>query len=158
MIQSQTIPAQPGFRNVEMLARLMDSQFRISGTNIRFGLDSMIGLIPGIGDFSTFLVSGYMVSILAKNGASGFVLSRMVLNIVVDALVGAIPILGDIFDVTFKANQRNLRLMREHYTEGRHRGGAWKVIIPILLLLFLVIAGIVWLGYKLITWLIESFQ
>lgn len=108
------------FKNIERLSKLMDSQFRIPGTHIRFGLDGLIGLIPGAGDLTTFFISGYMVSILAKNGASGFVLARMIFNILIDALVGSIPILGDIFDVAFKANQKNLRLMREHYHEGRH--------------------------------------
>ena len=67
-----------------------------------------------------------MVTLLAKNGASGFVLARMVLNIIIDAIVGSITILGDLFDVAFKANQRNIKLMQEHYTEGRHRGGGVK--------------------------------
>ena len=138
--------------NLDSLARLMDSRFTIPGTNIRFGLDSIIGLVPGVGDFATFMVSGYMVSILAKNGASGFVLARMTLNILIDALIGSIPILGDIFDVAFKANQRNIKLLREHYVEGRHKGGAWKVILPIILLLILVIAALTWVSYKIFSW------
>ena len=85
--QSSAIP------NLDMLANLMDSQFKIPGTNIRFGLDPLIGLVPGAGDFVTFLISGYMVMILAQNGASGFVLARMTLNILIDALVGSIPLL-----------------------------------------------------------------
>ena len=138
--------------NLDSLAKLMDSRFTIPGTNIRFGLDSIIGLVPGVGDFATFMVSGYMVSILAKNGASGFVLARMTLNILIDALIGSIPILGDIFDVAFKANQRNIKLLREHYVEGRHKGGAWKVILPIILLLILVIAALTWASYKIFSW------
>jgi hypothetical protein len=74
----------------------------------------------------------------------------MTLNILIDALIGSIPILGDIFDIAFKANMRNMRLMQEHYEEGRHRGSAWKVIIPVLVLLFLIIIGIIWVIYKLI--------
>ena len=144
--------------NLDSLAKLMDSRFTIPGTNIRFGLDSIIGLVPGVGDFATFMVSGYMLSILAKNGASGFVLARMTLNILLDALIGSIPILGDIFDVAFKANTRNITLLREHYVEGRHKGGAWKVILPIILLLLLVIATLTWLSYKLLSWVFnESF-
>ena len=138
--------------NLDSLAILMDSRFTIPGTNIRFGLDSIIGLVPGVGDFATFMVSGYMLSILAKNGASGFVLARMTLNILIDALIGSIPILGDIFDVAFKANQRNIKLLREHYVEGRHKGGAWKVILPIILLLILVIAALTWVSYKIFSW------
>lgn len=144
-------------KNLARLAKLMDSQFTIPGTNIKFGLDALIGLVPGVGDFATFLISGMMLSVLAKNGASGFVLARMTFNILLDALVGSIPILGDLFDVGFKANERNLKLMREHYLEGRHRGSALKVIIPILLLLLVVVGFIAWLSYKLVAWLIHSF-
>ena len=142
-------------RRLEWLARLMDSQFKIPGTNIRFGLDALVGLIPGVGDFSTFIVSAMMLSTLAKNGASGYVLARMILNVVIDALIGAIPILGDIFDVGFRANERNMKLMREHYVEGRHKGSAAKVIVPVIILLAVIVAGIVWLSYKLIAWLIH---
>ncbi|HSU52200.1 MAG TPA: DUF4112 domain-containing protein [Segetibacter sp.] len=140
-------------KNLRVIAKLMDSQFRIPGTDVKFGLDALIGLIPGAGDFATFLISGYMVSVMAKNGASGFVLARMVLNIVIDSLVGSIPILGDIFDVAFKANQRNMTLLQQHYVEGRHKGGAWKVIVPVLLLLLIFIGGLAWLAYKLFVWI-----
>ena len=148
-------PKKSWLVHMEILAKLMDSQFKIPGTSIRFGWDALIGVVPGIGDFATFLVSGYMVTVLAKNGASGFLLARMVWNIVLDALVGSIPVLGDMFDVAFKANQRNLQLMREHYHEGRHRGSAWKLIIPILLFLLLLIGCIVWLTYRAIALLIR---
>jgi hypothetical protein len=139
--------------NIEALAKLMDSQFTIPGTQIRFGLDAIIGLVPGAGDFATFLISGYMVMILAKNGASGFVLARMTFNILIDALIGSIPILGDLFDVAFRANQRNVKLMREHYIEGRHKGGSWKLVLPLMLSVLLVIAALAWLSYKTYLWL-----
>ena len=133
----------------------MDSQFKIPGTNIKFGLDALIGLVPGAGDFATFLISGYMITVLASNGASGFVLARMVLNIVIDSAFGAIPILGDIFDVAFKANQRNVKLMQQHYVEGRHKGSAWKVIIPVLLILLIFVGGLAWVSYNLFVCLLH---
>src|SRR5436190_14047707 len=133
-------------KNLELISRLMDSQFSIPGTNIKFGLDPLIGLVPGAGDVVTFFISGFMIMILAQNGASGFLLARMILNILIDSLVGSIPLLGDLFDFAFKANEANLRLMREHYVEGRHRGSAWKLVIPLLLILLLFICGIAWLG------------
>jgi NAD/NADP transhydrogenase beta subunit len=142
--------APRGLKQLGALAKLMDAQFRIPGTDIRFGLDGIIGLIPGAGDLSTFAVSGYMLWIMAHNGASGYILARMAINILVDALVGAIPFIGDIFDIAFKANMRNLRLMQEHYQEGRHRGNAWKAIVPVLIVLFLIIAAIIWATYKLL--------
>jgi hypothetical protein len=143
-------------RSIELLARLMDSQFQIPGSNIRFGLDALIGLIPGVGDFAGSLVSGYIIFICARNGASGFLLARMTLNILIDALIGSIPLIGDLFDFAYKANKRNLKLMREHYVEGRHKGGAWKLIVPLLIILFLVIAGLVWCSYKAFAWLVHS--
>ena len=143
-------------KNLEWLAKLMDSQFSIPGTKIRFGLDAIIGLIPGAGDFASFVVSAIMLSTLAKRGASGYLLARMTANIVVDALVGAIPVLGDIFDVAFKANERNMKLMKEHYNEGKHKGGAAKFIIPIILVLAIITALIVWLSYKLIRLIIDQ--
>lgn len=138
---------------MDSLAKLMDSQFKIPGTNIKFGLDAVIGLIPGAGDFATFLVSGYMILTLAKNGASGFVLARMALNVLADSLIGAIPILGDIFDIAFRANNRNMKLMHEHYVEGRHRGSGWTIIIPVLVILLIVVCGIAYLGYKILEWM-----
>ena len=146
-------PGPEKFKNIAALSRLMDSQFRIPGTNIRFGLDSLIGLVPGAGDLSTFGVSSYLIWLMAKNGASGYVLARMVLNVLIDSIIGAIPLIGDIFDVAFKANMKNLRLLQEHYVEGRHRGGAWKVVVPVLLVTFLIIAGIVYLTYRLLAWI-----
>lgn len=136
-----------------MLARLLDAQFRIPGTNIRFGMDAILGLIPGVGDMISLAISSFMVSTLAKNGASGMLLTRMVLNIVLDAIIGSIPILGDIFDIGFKANQRNMKLMRQHYQEGKHRGsGRWlRGVIALVLLGFIV--GFVWLVVKLFHWL-----
>ncbi len=151
------LTTHPALKNMDLLAKLMDSQFRIPGTGIRFGLDAIVGLIPGAGDFSTFLVSGYLLSVLAKNGASGFVIARMALNIVIDGLIGAIPVLGDIFDVAFKANQRNMQLMHQHYVEGRHKGGAWKVVLPVLLVMLVFVGAMVWVSYKILAWLIGLF-
>ena len=149
-VEVQQQPGQRGLKQLGRLAKLMDAQFRIPGTEIRFGLDGIIGLIPGAGDLSTFAVSGYMLWIMANNGASGFVLAKMTLNILIDALIGSIPILGDVFDIAFKANMRNIQLMQEHYEEGRHRGSTWKVIIPVLVILFLIIVVIIWATYKLL--------
>jgi len=147
-ISTGTSSGQRGLKQLNYLAKLMDAQFRVPGTNFRFGLDGIIGLIPGAGDLSTFAVSGYMLWIMANNGASGFVLARMTFNILIDAIVGAIPILGDLFDVAFKANMRNMRLMQQHYEEGRHRGSAWKIIVPVLIVVFLIIIAIIWVTYK----------
>jgi NAD/NADP transhydrogenase beta subunit len=146
-----TTPTTPkALRSINGLAKLMDARFRVPGTSFRFGLDGIIGLIPGAGDLSTFAVSGYLLWVMAQNGASGFVLARMVLNVVIDAVIGAIPFVGDLFDIAFKANMRNMKLMQEHYQEGRHRGSAAKVIVPVLLVLLVFILLLVWVSYKLL--------
>lgn len=145
---AKAIAANASMKHVALITKLMDKQFKIPGTNFRFGLDGLIGLIPGAGDVTTFAVSCYLLALMAKNGASGYVMARMILNVVIDAIVGAIPFLGDLFDFAFKANSRNLRLMQEHYVEGRHRGSAWKIIIPIVVILLLIMIGAIWLLYK----------
>lgn len=138
-------------QKVARLSKLMDKQFVVPGTNFRFGLDGILGLIPGVGDLSTFAVSCYLITLMAKNGASGYVLARMVLNVVIDTLIGSIPLVGDLFDFAFKANSKNIRLMQEHYIDGRHHGGAWKVIVPIVIVLLLVVAGAIWLAWKAVS-------
>jgi hypothetical protein len=151
MVPEKTEPRQ--LKRMDALARLMDTQFRLPGTNFRFGLDGIIGLIPGAGDLSTFAVSGYMIWVMAHNGASGYVMARMILNVLLDALIGSIPLLGDLFDFAFKANTRNMKLMQQHYREGRHRGSAWKVILPVLILLLFVIIALIWGTYELIRYI-----
>jgi len=137
---------------VESIAHLMDNQFKIPGTNMRFGLDPILGLVPFLGDISTFAVSGTLVLTMARHGASRALVIRMVVNIILDLVIGSIPILGALFDFGFKANERNVRLLREHYTEGKHQGSGSgflaMVIIVLLLALALVIYGLV----KVISW------
>lgn len=144
-------------RHLEVLAKLMDNQFRVPGTNFRFGLDAIIGLIPGAGDLATFGISGFMVFIMAQNGASGFVLARMILNVLIDTLIGAIPFVGDLFDFGFKSNTKNIRLMQEYYLEGRHKGGAWKVVVPVMIIFIVLFAAIIWLIYKLVVLIYHLF-
>ncbi|HEX8316327.1 MAG TPA: DUF4112 domain-containing protein [Flavisolibacter sp.] len=151
MLKKQQTPLPKELKGMEFLARWMDAKFRIPGTDFRFGLDGLLGLIPGVGDLSTFAVSGYLVLLMARNGASGYVLARMILNIVIDAALGAIPLIGDLFDFVHKANVKNMKLMQQYYTEGRYRGSAWKVIVPVMIVLGLILTGIIWLFYRLIS-------
>lgn len=110
------------FRRLESLADWLDSRFRIPGTDIRFGLDSILGLIPGIGDTVSALPSAYLIITAHKMGVSRFTLSRMMLNAAIDWVIGAIPIIGDIFDIGFKANRRNVVLLRSHIDAQRQSG------------------------------------
>jgi hypothetical protein len=136
----------------------MDSQFVIPGTSIRFGLDALIGLIPGVGDLATFGISGFMLVIMAQNGASGFVLARMILNVLIDTAIGSIPLLGDLFDIGFKANTKNVRLMQEYYIEGRHRGSAWRVILPVMLVFGILFCLVAWLVYQLVLQVVHLYS
>ncbi len=145
--------ASSRFRGIHTLSSLMDNRFRIPGTNIHFGFDALIGLIPGVGDLISFLISAYIISVATKNGASGYVRSRMILNVAVDTIIGAIPFIGDIFDVGFKANQKNMRLLDQYFNEGKHKGSANKVIIPVTIAIIAILAVIVWGFYKLIVWI-----
>ena len=150
-MRKQPMPSPQGLKGIEYIAQWMDTKFRIPGTSFRFGLDGLLGLIPGVGDLSTFAISGYLVLLMAKNGASGYVLARMLFNIVIDTALGAIPVIGDLFDFVHKANMKNIRLAQQYYQERRHRGSAWRVVVPILIILALILAGIIWLLYKLVT-------
>lgn len=99
----------------ERLVTLLDDRFRIPGTNVRFGLDPIIGILfPGIGDAVSGTGSIGLLTLALRRGVPRVVIMRMVLNVLIDALFGSLPLIGDIFDVAFKANRRNLELIREH--------------------------------------------
>jgi NAD/NADP transhydrogenase beta subunit len=122
-------------------AELLDSKFRIPGTNIRFGIDPIIGLIPGAGDVLVGIISLYFLIQAAIIGGSVSVLGRMSLNILLDVLIGSIPILGEAFDVYWKANIRNARLLEElqqdpEQTERQSKVMVWSVCIFLVALVF----------------------
>ena len=108
-------------RRVRRLAVLLDSQFRLPGTNIRFGLDSLLGLIPGVGDTITAVFAGYIIVEAFRLGVPRNIIVKMVGNIVLDWLIGSIPLIGDLFDIGFKANIRNIRLIEKEL--GLDTGG-----------------------------------
>ncbi len=99
---------------LDFIATLLDSAFLIPGTNVRFGLDGIVGLVPGIGDAITTAVSAWIVYEARRLGAPRHVIARMIGNVALDGIVGAVPLVGDMFDVMFRANRRNVRLLREH--------------------------------------------
>lgn len=109
-------------QRLEAFADLMDSRFYIPGTNWRFGLDGLVGLIPGIGDAATAAVAFFILWEGYQLGASKATLARMAGNIAIDFAIGTIPVAGDIFDVAFKSNRRNVALLRRHLTRRQRRG------------------------------------
>jgi hypothetical protein len=133
---------------VRALARLLDSAVTIPGTKIRFGADSIVGLIPGIGDVAGAVLSGYIVLVATQLGASAPVVTRMLLNIGVDTVVGSIPVLGDVFDVAWRSNQKNVALLESHLADGAatRRGSRWLITglaIAAIAVLALVGVGVV---------------
>lgn len=125
--------------HLRSLARLLDTAVGIPGTKIRFGLDSLIGLVPGLGDVAGAAMSGYIVLASARLGAPTPVLVRMVANVAIDAAVGTVPLLGDLFDVGWRANTKNTELLDRHLGDPvatkRASLGAVAGIIGVLVLL-----------------------
>jgi uncharacterized membrane protein len=101
-------------QRLDALAQLTDTAFVLPGTDIRFGLDSVIGLVPGIGDVVSGLISSYLIWEARRLGVSKWILGRMMANTLIDTTIGAIPLAGDLFDVMFKANVKNMSLLRRH--------------------------------------------
>jgi len=112
---------------IDALATLLDTAFLIPGTGIRFGLDALIGLVPAIGDLITTAMSLYIVNEARALGAPRLLVVRMLANVVLDGVVGAVPLVGDAFDVVWRANRRNIALLRDHLARERPRGAAYRM-------------------------------
>ena len=111
-------------RRMEMMAKLLDNAFVIPGTNKRVGIDAIIGLVPGLGDIATTILSSYVIWEARNLGVSRIAIGRMLTNLAIHASVGAIPILGDVFDAFFRVNQRNMRIVRSQLDKLPKRTGA----------------------------------
>lgn len=116
--------------DIEQLADWLDTRFRIPGLGWRFGLDSLIGLVPGIGDGVTALLSLYIMGRAHRLGASPWLLTRMGWNVAVDALLGAIPLVGDLFDLAHKANSKNMRLLLRDLDRRGLRASTLRDVTP----------------------------
>lgn len=130
---------QQRIQRVRQLAKLLDEAFLIPGTNKRIGLDPIIGLIPGGGDTVTMLMSGYIVVEAALIGLPASTLLKMVGNIVVDAVVGTVPVAGDLFDVVSKANMRNIKLLDGHLDEPEFRAKSDKFLVVFIVALLAIV-------------------
>ena len=114
-------PHEAAKARVEWLADFLDTKYRIPGLGYRFGWDSILGLIPGIGDAVAGLMSVYLIWEARRAGAGPGLVLRMIYNMLADTILGAVPILGDLFDFAFKANLRNAELLKEHYAKMERR-------------------------------------
>jgi hypothetical protein len=135
---------------IERLARLLDSRFVIPGTKIRFGIDPLFSLFPVLGDLVTYIISGGLIYVMYNQGASRKVVIKMILNSTLDAAIGAIPVVGTIFDIFYRANDRNVRLLREHYVEGKHQGSGTGLLILTAIGATVVVVAVCYGMYKLL--------
>lgn len=140
---------------IDKTSTILDDVFKIPATDFRFGLDPLIGLLPMAGDFVSFAISASMVLAIVRHGVSLSVLMKILGNITFDYLVGLFPFLGDFLDVAYKANRKNVDILKDYYTSGNHKESSkyvvWFVAIGFLILLAGFVAGSIYL-----TWLALS--
>ncbi|SMO91591.1 DUF4112 domain-containing protein [Fodinibius sediminis] len=134
----------------QKLAEWLDSRFTIPGTNIRFGLDPIISLVPGAGDWIAGMISSYYILLGLRADVPPSVLLRIGFNVLMDIVIGAVPLLGDLFDVGWKANIRNAELLEEYRRDARtteqySRWLLWAVAIGLLLLAIGLLVLMGWL-------------
>lgn len=148
-------PGTADHAQLRFLAGLMDSAFEIPGLRLRFGLDALLGLLPGFGDFATSLVTLYILQEAHRRGVSRLTLARMGFNILVDWMVGSVPLVGDAFDVYWKSNQRNVALLLQHEADpafARRRPiGDWVFLIAMIAVLVTVLIGSLTISYLLVS-------
>lgn len=134
------------------IANVLDQLFRVPGTKLRFGLDSILGLFPGVGDLATAAIGGYGLVVAAQLGAPASIQLRMLMNLLIDAGIGAIPIAGDLFDFAFKAHVRNLKLLEDFMGRPHATRRSSMLVLTIVLILFVgCVVGVIWLAFALLS-------
>jgi hypothetical protein len=147
----------PRLERLRRVARLLDSAIQLPGTRFRFGLDPLIGLVPGIGDAIGAIFSTMIVFQAARLGAPKSTLVRMMANVAIDTLVGEIPLAGDLFDFGWKSNTRNIALLEQHMDRPvAAKVASRRVLFLLGLGLLLLFAGVIALGFVLGHFLLES--
>ena len=133
------------------LAWLLDNSIRVPGTRYHIGLDPLIGLVPGIGDAAGALLSMVIVSEAARLGLPASILARMGFNVALEVLIGSIPIIGDVFDMTWKANARNARLFERYATSSKKTITSSKIMIFAIMLIFTFISVLsIYVGFLIL--------
>ncbi len=133
------MPTDDPLARARTLTNLLDNAVRVPGTSFRFGLDPVLGLIPGLGDVAGAALSGYVVLLASQLGAPTAVIARMLGNVVIDTVGGTVPLIGDLFDAGWKSNSRNLALLERHLgqpdsTKRASRAVVWLTVAALLLL------------------------
>lgn len=118
-MEGHVVPDAERLAKIERLAHLMDESIALPGTDKRIGLEALLGLIPGLGDLATAVISLHIISEAKKLGVPKTIVSKMIWNVVVDTVVGAVPGVGDVFDAFWKANRKNIELVKEYFENGR---------------------------------------
>src|ERR1700760_3359491 len=127
--------------NLDLLSRVLDTWFRIPGTSIRFGIDGIIGLVPGVGDILAGLASTIIIFAAWARGAPYVTIARMLVNLALDVIIGTVPLFGDIFDIAWKANRRNYALLIRHLQHPRrHHWGDWFFLAAVALAVLAILA------------------
>jgi hypothetical protein len=147
-----------GLERLRAIARLFDQAFGVPGTRFRFGIDALFGLVPGLGDIAGALVGVYALHVARGLRVPAEIQLNMLANVALDALVGTIPLLGDLFDFVFKAQTRNLALLDEWLKapqETRRRSRRGLILVPLSILVVFISLTIigVWMLYLVIRWL-----
>lgn len=146
--QPSSVTTPPKFASLQRLrklSRLLDNAIAVPGTNFRIGLDPILGLLPGAGDFVGTALSAYFVIEAARLGLPRATLGKMVFNILLESVVGAVPVLGDLFDFAWKANNKNMALLEAHVGVHRENEKANRWFV------FLLLAGLIIVSVGLVT-------
>jgi hypothetical protein len=144
-------------KSLDDLARYLDGLFRVPGTDWRFGLDALIGLVPNVGDTLTSFASFYILFAGVRYGVPKITLLRMAFNIAVDYLVGSIPFIGDAFDFVWKANQQNMNLIRTRAAgHGKGKTSDYLFVLGLIFLLIVILVGSIVASGLILIWVLTS--
>jgi hypothetical protein len=162
LLDAETRPTRTGFQDhqwARLLSFWTDSVFEIPGLGWRFGLDPLIGLVPIVGDLASTAVSFYILSLAAHFGVSRSTLARMTLNVGIDYVLGSVPLIGNLFDFAWKANQRNMVLLERALAapESERRRQTfvdWLIIGGMMLLLLAALVGSITFAILLVNWIL----
>ena len=144
---------QQQYQQLDKLAWLLDSSIKIPFTNRTIGLDGIIGLIPGVGDITGGMISAYIITRALALGVPTLIIARMVINMVIEGVIGMIPFFGDIFDFIFKSNRRNVRLMQSYLSQPEETasrsamsiiGSLFALFAVLILTILVVVKGLSW--------------
>jgi hypothetical protein len=152
-------PAEdPRLSQVAILSHLLDRAFRVPGTNWRFGLDALFGLVPGLGDLVGSMFGGYSLWIARELGAPTSIQMRMLLNLTIDGVIGLVPFIGDLFDFGFKAHTKNHALLADWLrTPHRTQRSSAAVLVLALFVLLAVFGAAAWLLSRAVVWVAAQF-